>query len=242
MDFRTAGTLLVVALMLTLQQYVFDSGHAHGAADLLAVVLPSRNVAELKRLLTDPATSRIAGLTYWALGQTLIYLVIPALVVKLVFRDSLADYGLKLRGAFGGAWVYLLMYVAIAGPVLWASSEDSFRRTYPFYHVEEGAPFWPRMIYWEALYALQFVALEFFFRGFLLHGCRKRFGAYAIFAMVVPYCMIHFGKPMLETLGAIAAGVILGYMSLRTRSIWLGAALHIAVAWTMDAAAVTGTR
>ena len=56
--------------------------------------------------------------------------------------------------------------------------------------------------------------------------------------MAVPYCMIHYHKPMLGTLGAIAAGVILGYMSLRTRSIWLGAALHIAVAWTMDAAAL----
>jgi membrane protease YdiL (CAAX protease family) len=50
--------------------------------------------------------------------------------------------------------------------------------------------------------------------------------------------MIHYHKPVLETFGAIAAGVILGYMSLRTRSIWLGAALHIAVAWTMDAAAI----
>jgi membrane protease YdiL (CAAX protease family) len=85
---------------------------------------------------------------------------------------------------------------------------------------------------------LQFVSLEFFFRGFMLHGCRRRFGAYSIFAMTIPYCMIHYHKPLPETFSAIAAGVILGYMSLRTRSIWLGAALHIAVAWTMDAAAL----
>jgi membrane protease YdiL (CAAX protease family) len=91
---------------------------------------------------------------------------------------------------------------------------------------------------WELLYAVQFLALEFFFRGFLVHSLRRRFAAYAVLVMTVPYCMIHFGKPMTETLGAIGAGVLLGFMSLKTRSIWMGAALHIAVAWSMDAAAL----
>jgi membrane protease YdiL (CAAX protease family) len=52
--------------------------------------------------------------------------------------------------------------------------------------------------------------------------------------MTVPYCMIHFGKPMAETLAAIVAGIILGLMSLKTRSIWFGACLHVAVAMSMD--------
>ena len=32
----------------------------------------------------------------------------------------------------------------------------------------------------------------------------------------------------------LVAGVALGLMSLKTRSVWLGAALHISVAWGMD--------
>jgi membrane protease YdiL (CAAX protease family) len=237
-DTRTAGTLLTVAVMLTLQEYVFQSSILGEAVELIGLVLPSDAAQSLHELVSDPLTSRLAALSYWALGQVLIYLVIPALIVKLIFRDKLSDYGFKLRGMLAGAWVYLIMYLGIAGPVLLASTRPSFQHTYPFYHVEPGAPFWPRMIVWELLYALQFISLEFFFRGFMLHGCRRRFGAYSIFAMAIPYCMIHYHKPVLETFGAIAAGVILGYMSLRTRSIWLGAALHIAVAWTMDAAAI----
>jgi len=237
-DWRTSGTLVVAALMLTLQAYVFPAAMARPAAEQLAYILPASTTESLLQLIDGPSTARLAGLTYWALGQVVIYLMIPALVIKLVFRERLRDYGLKVRTMFNGAWVYLAMYLVMAGPVLWASTRESFLRTYPFYNVENGAPFWPRMIFWELLYAIQFMSLEFFFRGFILHGCRKRFGAYAIFAMAVPYCMIHFHKPMLETLGAIGAGVILGYMSLRTRSIWLGAALHVAVAWTMDAAAL----
>ena len=52
--------------------------------------------------------------------------------------------------------------------------------------------------------------------------------------MVIPYVMIHFGKPYPETFAAIVAGVLLGWMALRSRSFLWGAALHWAVAITMD--------
>ncbi len=38
--------------------------------------------------------------------------------------------------------------------------------------------------------------------------------------MVVPYCMIHYGKPYLEACAACVAGVILGSLSMKTRSIY----------------------
>ena len=62
---------------------------------------------------------------------------------------------------------------------------------------------------WELAYGLQFIGLEFFFRGFMVHGTKHRFGFYAIFVMMVPYCMIHFRKPMPETCGAIVAGMVM---------------------------------
>jgi membrane protease YdiL (CAAX protease family) len=138
-------------------------------------------------------------------------------------------------------WVYLLMYLVMLPVLVWASANDRFLRTYPFYRPAENESLWPRLIAWEILYAIQFVALEFFFRGFLLHGTKRRFGVYAIFVTVLPYCMIHFGKPMTETLGAIVAGIFLGFMSLKTGSIGMGAALHIAIAWSMDALALWRT-
>jgi membrane protease YdiL (CAAX protease family) len=52
--------------------------------------------------------------------------------------------------------------------------------------------------------------------------------------MVVPYCMLHFQKPGLESVGSIIAGGTLAIVALRTRSIFAGMAIHIAVAWTMD--------
>ncbi len=52
--------------------------------------------------------------------------------------------------------------------------------------------------------------------------------------MVVPYCMIHFGKPYLEACGAMVAGVVLGSLSMRTRSIYAGFLVHGTVAILMD--------
>jgi membrane protease YdiL (CAAX protease family) len=50
----------------------------------------------------------------------------------------------------------------------------------------------------------------------------------------VPYCMIHFGKPYLEAVGAILAGIALGSLSMRTKSIYQGFMLHITIAAMMD--------
>src|SRR5439155_23413116 len=114
------------------------------------------------------------------------------------------------------------------------SGAERFQDVYPFYRIHSRDQVGAEFVRWEVLYALQFVALEFFFRGFIVHGTKHRFGAYAVFVMVIPYCMIHYHKPMPEAFASIVAGVGLGLVSLVTRSIWPGAALHIMVALGMD--------
>ena len=91
---------------------------------------------------------------------------------------------------------------------------------------------------WPILYALQFVSLEFFLCGYLLKGLSHRFGSGAVLVMLVPYAMLHFTKPLPETLGAIIAGLVLGTLAMRTRSIRGGVFVHLAVARTMDGLAV----
>ena len=63
---------------------------------------------------------------------------------------------------------------------------------------------------------------------------RKSLGSGAIFAMCVPYCMIHYGKPYLEATGAVIAGIALGSLAMRTKSIYSGFLVHVSVALTMD--------
>ena len=54
------------------------------------------------------------------------------------------------------------------------------------------------------------------------------------FFVAMPYVLGHCGKPLPETLGAIAAGLALGGLALYHRSFWLGAISHWTIAMTMD--------
>lgn len=233
-DWKVIVVLLTTAVTLTLQEYLF-------ASENLGRVVRALGQTDLGQLLDPPGATgglpqnrALAGLIFWAVGTWITYLVIPGLVIKLVLRERLRDYGLRVRGMFGGSWIYLLFFAALVPWLLYFSRTESFQARYPFYTLQFGEPLWPRFCIWELFYATQFLCLEFFFRGFVLHGTRCRFGAYSIFVMTVPYCMIHYGKPLPETLSAIGAGIALGFMSLKTRSIGLGAVLHVAVAWSMD--------
>jgi membrane protease YdiL (CAAX protease family) len=158
------------------------------------------------------------------------------MLALLIAGEPIRAYHLSPRGFFKHLPTYGILFAIVLPLVVVASQTQGFRDTYPFYRMANRSTF--DFVAWEVLYALQFLSLEFFFRGFLLHGLRRALGANSIFVMVVPYCMIHFGKPWPETLGAIVAGVALGTIAMRTRSIWGGVLIHVGVALTMDLLAV----
>jgi len=204
--------------------------------------IPLNGSTSIGGFLRQPENHELTRLGYWVLAQSIAYILGPVLIIKLVLRERLRDYGLKLRGMLSGWYIYVAMYLLLLPLVMIVSTTSSFQHSYPFYRLAADEPLWPRFIIWQCMYAFQFFALEFFFRGYMVHGSKQRLGAQAVVAMTIPYCMIHFGKPLPETLGAIVAGVLLGFMSLKTRSIWLGAALHVAVAWSMDFSALLQKR
>jgi membrane protease YdiL (CAAX protease family) len=137
-----------------------------------------------------------------------------------------------VKGFFKHAWIYGL-FLGCVLPAMWmVSRQPDFGTYYPFY--KQASRSWFDFLAWEAMYFVQFFALEMFFRGFWLGALRRSFGSGAIFAMAVPYCMIHYGKPYLEANGAIVAGIALGSLSMRTKSIYQGFLVHITVAGLMD--------
>lgn len=173
-------------------------------------------------------------LLYWAFNVIFFYIVPPFILIKFVFKQKFADYGLSLKGAFKDNKIYIIMLCVMIPLVLFFSRTESFQARYPFYDLKPGEHLYPNLVIWEIVYFIQFFALEFFFRGFMLHGTKQQFGYCSVFVMTIPYCMIHFGKPLPETLAAIVAGIVLGTLSLKSRSIWLGVMIHYSVAITMD--------
>ncbi len=181
----------------------------------------------------------LAALTKWSLTCFFLWFVGPALLTRLVLKVRLSDIGLSVKGIHRHLPLYLLMYLLVL-PLVWVASKNpEFLRTYPFADSARDGPL--ALAKWELVYGLQFFSLEFFFRGFVIFLLAKRFGPNAVFVMVVPYCMLHFHKPLPEAAGAIGAGVILGLLALRTGSILGGVLIHWAVAITMDVFAILGS-
>jgi membrane protease YdiL (CAAX protease family) len=227
-DPRPMVSLIIAALILTLQEYyggrsmydrnirpwLGDYAAAHGWRDRL--------------MLFD----ELAGFYWWA-GTRIFGYLLPFVLWKIVFpRDSILDLGLRTKGFFKHLWIYG-SFLAVMLPLLVLMSHQSdFGSYYPFYR--QASRSWLDFLAWEFIYFFQFFALECFFRGWWLGALRSSMGSAAIFAMSVPYCMIHYGKPFLEANGAIVAGIALGSLAMRTKSIYSGFLVHITVAAIMD--------
>jgi membrane protease YdiL (CAAX protease family) len=182
---------------------------------------------------------QLHGNAHWALFKLINYALIPYLCMRWVLRRPLTDFGVRFVESRRALQVYAVMMAVMVPCVLFASTTDAFLRTYPkCQHAGDG--FVPLLI-WEALYGLQFLLLELFFRGFMAFALARVIGSLSLFVMVVPYAMIHGNKPLAECLGSILAGLALGTIALRTGSIWGGVLLHCGVAWSMDLLALART-
>lgn len=219
-DYWPLIVLFTVAVSLTLQEY-------WGQHDDFNRLFPWDGTDEYHNL---------KSFAWWVGWRFVGYVVLPVLVIVAMPGQRVRDYYISFRGFIRHLWIYVLLFALVLPAVYVASGTAGFQATYPFYKWANRSAFdfWA----WQGLYALQFLSLEFFFRGFMLHGLRYSMGSRAIFIMIVPYCMIHFGKPMTETVGAIFAGLILGTLAMRTRSIWGGVIIHVSVATSMDFLAV----
>jgi membrane protease YdiL (CAAX protease family) len=84
---------------------------------------------------------------------------------------------------------------------------------------------------------LDLVPTEFLLRGFLLFTLLRAIGPFAVVVAVVPFVMIHIGKPDVEALSTLAGGLVFGWLNWRTGSIWASAAYHVAIQTTVIVAA-----
>lgn len=176
---------------------------------------------------------------YFAASCVLWRSVVPLGLGRALGRRA-ADYGWRFRGTFDLWWVYLLAVLAVVPAVLWASTQGSFQARYPLCNpiIHDGQLAWEHFAIYQLSYGLVFISGESFWRGFILFGLARELGYLALFFMVGPYVVSHFGKPMPETWGAIATGLFLGYLALRHQSFWLGVAAHWSIAMLMDVMAI----
>jgi len=144
------------------------------------------------------------------LTRTILYLVIPLLIVLLIFREAPAEYGVRLGDWRAGLLLTLVGCAGLAVLMFFLGRSGDFQRYYR-YAVDYGMPFW-------LADGIELLGWEFFFRGFLLFALYRACGPLSLILQAVPFTLAHMGKPEVETLSCIFGGTAYGYVAWRTRS------------------------
>lgn len=134
---------------------------------------------------------------------------------------------------------YLLMLLVMVPMVALASTQPDFLQVYPKAKLLNQIPVntwvdkW-RYVVFELSYGLDFVSIEFFFRGFLILSLMQICGMHCIIPVACFYCTIHLGKPMGEAISSFFGGAFLGIVAYNTGSVWGGLLVHLGIAWMME--------
>jgi membrane protease YdiL (CAAX protease family) len=189
----------------------------------------------------QPTSDGLARLSWWT-GWAIALYVIPVIAFAVVTRQQIRSYGLSLGTFSGETRLFAVMIPVIAAATWFASSQAHFQLVYPFYRGwPDGGDHFTGLVMWWVMYAASFIALEFFFRGFMVMAGYRVMGWWAIPVMAAPYCLLHLDKPVPEMVSSLFGGLILGVIALRTRSILAGVLAHVSLAIGTDAA-VLGRR
>jgi membrane protease YdiL (CAAX protease family) len=179
-------------------------------------------------LKNDP---QLTATLYMFLGALVLLGLVPALVVKLVFREGLADYGVQLGDRVRTVRSFLLCAPVFVLVAYWTSLDPAYRAIYPFNPALRRDDF----ALHAAMYFLFYLGWEFHFRGFMQFGLRDSMGdASALWVQVLLSVVMHIGKPASETYGSIFGALLWGILAFRTRSLLSGALQHATLGICLD--------
>lgn len=174
---------------------------------------------------------------YWFLADGSIMFFLPLLSIKFVFKEKLSDYGFTLGDKKFGLITSVIFLIVMLVVVWIVSGSLTFAITYP-----QGGPKVKEGLLIFALYELciliYMLGWEFFWRGYALFGLKSRFGYYAVFIQMIPFFILHKGKPEIELFASIFAGLILGIQAIRSRSFIYCWILHWLVMLSIDGISV----
>jgi membrane protease YdiL (CAAX protease family) len=169
---------------------------------------------------------------YWFIGDFFSLFILSSLIIKFVFKERLSDYGLRI-GDYKAGLFFSVIFVFIMILIVWfVSATSTFSENYPL--LTSSRESWLVFFIFEAGMLIYMIAWEFIWRGFMLFGLEKKFGYYSVLIQMIPFVILHNGKPFLETFGAIFGGIALGMLALRTRSIYYCIFTHISVLYFID--------
>ena len=211
---------------------------AGGLSRVLAAVGAAVAVLLLTRAAPDFRELGPRGALFgWLAYVTVVTAGLPAAVMVLGFKLSLLDCGLGWgRTRRDVLWLAVGVALAIAAGAFLARFPE-VKAYYPRYSFVKTEPLlWIPSTLAFAAYGL---AWETLFRGHLLLGLAARGEAtlgtvFLVLLQTAVFVVGHADKPSLEIALSVPAGLFLGVLALRTRSVLPGFALHFAASTSVN--------
>ncbi len=169
---------------------------------------------------------------YWYAGDFITLFIIPFLIIKFYLKGKMIDYGIRLGDVDAGLKITFLFLIVMIPAVWFITAQPAFSATYPLMYQARDS--WKIFLIYEAGLFFYLFAWEFIWRGFMLFGLKEKFGYYAVIIQMIPFLILHDGKPPLETFGAIIGGLALGILAYRTRSIYYCVITHAGIMFSID--------
>jgi membrane protease YdiL (CAAX protease family) len=151
--------------------------------------------------------------------SSLIYFAVLPILTIVILQINPLDFGLRL-GNYKVWGFYVIATLIVALPILYIASRSSALAHYytlPKFDV----------VKYSLETTVYLLAWEFIFRGFLLFGLKEKFKEGTILVQMVPFVLVHFGKPELETISTILTGIYFGYVAYRGNSYWPAFIIHL---------------
>lgn len=215
LDFKVTYILLSVALIT-----------------FLSIVFASPNFY-MENFSRDKFLSRV----YWFLTDGTLMFLLPVISIKFIFKENLSAFGFTFGDKKFGLITSSLFFIVMLIIVWIVSGSEKFASTYPQGGIKVSENL-INFVFYELCILIYMLGWEFFWRGYMLFGLKKKFGYYSIFIQMIPFFILHKGKPEIELFASIFAGLILGVQSLRSNSFiycWL---LHWLVMFSIDGLSV----
>ncbi|MBK9098891.1 MAG: CPBP family intramembrane metalloprotease [bacterium] len=169
---------------------------------------------------------------YWFVSDFVTLFILSILIIKFIIKEDLKDYGLQ-PGDYKAGLIFSTIFLGVMISMIWfISATPDFASKYP--HLQSTKDSWSDFYIYEAGMFLYMFGWEFIWRGFMLFGLKEKFGYYSVLIQMIPFVILHNGKPVLETFGAIAGGIALGMLAFRTNSFYCCVITHAGVMFTID--------
>jgi hypothetical protein len=169
-------------------------------------------------------------------------ILLVMVMMKFIFdrKEDFGIYGLRFKKVYFKP--YIAMFLIMIPIIYFATFLPDILEYYPTYKRAGGTkfanyyglPLYVGKLFYETIYLLDFLNTEVFFRGFLVIGLSRLMGKNVVLPMAATYAVLHFGKPMGETISSVFGGYILGIIALYSRNIWGGVFIHGGIAFLME--------